>query len=355
MSTGISLTQHQRPQSTLNFSAFEEVTPQGAPHARQPIAPGALLFDSGKQKDIHFDTPSNTSQNSLAGSTAQDSATNLLSLLGTLLLAMLNRLLMRPPAAEQSDPSEQAPQRHAVNHNNRGLGTALADNSGPAATPTTSRPGPSADTPTSTQSGAVTVLDHTIKVGPGETFDGHNQIFTASAKLGDGGQREDQLPLFELAEGATLKNLTLGDNEADGIHILAANDKPVTIENLHATNVGEDLLTVKPEGGAEVTHVHIVNSSAAHANDKIFQLNANADLRIDGFTADDFGTFVRTNGGQQFDKMNLDLDNIQARHGKYSFVKSDSENLNLHTHDIRLTDVQHPYDKTRASTHHTGQ
>ncbi|WP_122377768.1 pectate lyase, partial [Pseudomonas cannabina] len=202
-------------------------------------------------------------------------------------------------------------------------------------------------------SGDTVVVNQTIKVGAGETFDGQGKTFTASNALGDGGQGESQKPLFELAEGATLKNVNLGQNEADGIHVKAATDAKVTIDNLHAENVGEDLITVKGEGGAKLTNLDIKNSSAQGADDKIIQLNADTHLNVDGFKATDFGTMVRTNGGKQFNDMSIELNGIDANHGKFALVKSDSEDLKLATGDIAMTDVKHAYDKTKASTQHT--
>ncbi|KPW21051.1 HrpWPma [Pseudomonas cannabina pv. alisalensis] len=202
-------------------------------------------------------------------------------------------------------------------------------------------------------SGDTVVVNQTIKVGAGETFDGQGKTFTASNALGDGGQGESQKPLFELAEGATLKNVNLGQNEADGIHVKAATDAKVTIDNLHAENVGEDLITVKGEGGAKVTNLDIKNSSAQGADDKIIQLNADTHLNVDGFKATDFGTMVRTNGGKQFNDMSIELNGIDASHGKFALVKSDSEDLKLATGDIAMTDVKHAYDKTKLSTQHT--
>lgn len=58
--------------------------------------------------------------------------------------------------------------------------------------------------------------------------------------------------------------------------------------------------------------------------------------------AKDFGTFVRTNGGQQ-GNWDLNLSHISAEDGKFSFVKSDSEGLNVNTSDISLGDVENHY------------
>ncbi|MCA6962741.1 pectate lyase [Pectobacterium odoriferum] len=186
-------------------------------------------------------------------------------------------------------------------------------------------------------SGDATVVNDTIKVGPGEVFDGGGKTFTAGSKLGDGGQAEGQKPVFELAPGATLKNVVFGDNAADGVHVRG----DAKIDNVHWTNVGEDALTVKSNTG-KPANVEITNSSAQGASDKIFQLNADANLTIDNFKAKDFGTFVRTNGGQQ-GNWNLNLSNIDAENGKFSFVKSDSEGLNVKGSNINLTNVNNHY------------
>ncbi|MFJ2536411.1 MULTISPECIES: pectate lyase [unclassified Pseudomonas] len=201
-----------------------------------------------------------------------------------------------------------------------------------------------------TASSNPTVVNSTIKVGPGEVFDGGGKTFTAGAALGDGGQGESQKPLFELAEGATLKNVVIGDNGADGVHVKSAGEQAVNVDNVHWTNVGEDALTVK-DGGAKVTNLNITNSSAQGAADKIFQLNADANVNVDNFKAKDFGTFMRTNGGQQ-GNWNLNLSNVSAENGKFSFVKSDSEGLNLTTHNIDLNNVQNAYSKLPESTRH---
>ncbi|MEQ9769252.1 pectate lyase [Pectobacterium jejuense] len=228
----------------------------------------------------------------------------------------------------------------------------VGGNGGGAAAPLTAAPtgvgGGSAASPTTSTAGAgpvafpkasgdATVVNDTIKVGPGEVFDGGGKTFTAGSKLGDGGQAEGQKPVFELAPGATLKNVVFGDNAADGVHVRG----DAKIDNVHWTNVGEDALTVKSNNG-KPANVEITNSSAQGASDKIFQLNADANLTIDNFKAKDFGTFVRTNGGQQ-GNWNLNLSNIDAENGKFSFVKSDSEGLNVKGSNINLTNVNNHY------------
>lgn len=183
-----------------------------------------------------------------------------------------------------------------------------------------------------------TVLNNTIIVKAGQEFDGKGQTFTAGPALGDGGQSESQKPLFKLEDGASLKNVIIGNNGADGIHLYG----DAKIDNVHFTDVGEDAITVKPNSDGKKSNVEITNSSFANATDKILQLNADTSLTVDNVKAKDFGTFLRTNGGQQGD-WDLNLNNISAQNGKYSFVKSDSEGLNVNASNISLDNVNNHY------------
>ncbi|MGM3173133.1 pectate lyase [Dickeya lacustris] len=189
------------------------------------------------------------------------------------------------------------------------------------------------------------VVNTPIKVGPGEVFDGKGKTYVAGPGLGDGSQKEGQKPLFEVANGGSVKNVILGNNAADGIHLHG----DAKIDNVHWTNVGEDALTVKSNTGGKPANVTITNSSAQGASDKVFQLNADANFTVDNFKVKDFGTFVRTNGGQQ-GNWNLNLSNIDAQNGKFSFVKSDSEGLNVNVKNANLDNVNNHY-KVPKSTH----
>ena len=195
-----------------------------------------------------------------------------------------------------------------------------------------------------------TVVDETIVVKKGQVFDGEGKTYTASSKLGDGGQSENQRPLFILEEGATLKNVVIGDNGADGVHV---HGDETAVDNVHWTNVGEDALTVKPNKDGKVTNLLVTNSSAQGANDKIFQLNADANITIDNFKAKDFGSFLRTNGGQQGD-WNINLKNITAEDGKYKFVNSDAEGVKVSADNIRLNNVAEHFRLSKSSTLNLG-
>ncbi|KPX13447.1 Type III helper protein HrpW1 [Pseudomonas syringae pv. delphinii] len=413
MSIGIT----PRPQQTttpLDFSALSGKSPQpntfGEQNTQQAIDPSALLFGSDTQKDVNFGTPDSTVQNPQDASKPNDSQSNIAKLISALIMSLLQMLTN---SNKKQDTNQEQPDSQAPFQNNGGLGTPSADSGGggtpdatgggggggdtPSATgggggggdtPTATGGGSGGGTPTATgggeggvtpqitpqlanpgrtsgtgsvsdtagsteQAGKINVVRDTIKVGAGEVFDGHGATYTADKSMGNGDQSENQKSMFELAEGATLKNVNLGENEVDGIHVKAKNAQEVTIDNVHAQNVGEDMITVKGEGGAAVTNLNIKNSSAKGADDKVVQLNANTHLKIDGFKADEFGTLVRPNGKTNFSDMSIELNDVEANHGKFALVKSDSENLKLTTSNIAMTDVKHAYDKMKASTQHT--
>ncbi|MZI94884.1 hypothetical protein F9817_17040 [Vibrio sp. CAIM 722] len=183
------------------------------------------------------------------------------------------------------------------------------------------------------------VVNDTIVVKAGETFDGKGQTFTAGSALGDGGQSESQKPIFQLEDGASLKNVVIGDNGADGVHVYG----DAKIDNVHWTNVGEDALTIKPSENGKTHNVEITNSSAQHAHDKIFQMNDNANIKIDNFTADDFGNFLISNNHQQ-GKWNIDLSNMSLKNGNYSVVNSfNKEGTTVNLDNISMDNVKRTY------------
>ena len=121
------------------------------------------------------------------------------------------------------------------------------------------------------------------------TFDGGLKRFVGSGALGTDSQDEDQDPLFELADGATLKNVILGDPAADGVHCKGS----CTLTNVWWENVGEDAATFK--GGTSA--VYTVNGGGAKgADDKVFQHNGGGTLTIKNFQVSDYGKLYRSCG-----------------------------------------------------------
>ncbi|GAA2695104.1 pectate lyase [Actinoplanes palleronii] len=121
------------------------------------------------------------------------------------------------------------------------------------------------------------------------SFDGGNVRYSGSGALGTASQDEDQGPLFELADGATLSNVILGDPAADGVHCKGS----CTLTNVWWENVGEDAATFK--GGTSA--VYTVNGGGAKgADDKVFQHNGGGTLTIKNFQVSDYGKLYRSCG-----------------------------------------------------------
>ncbi|MFI9148878.1 pectate lyase [Streptomyces sp. NPDC053367] len=139
--------------------------------------------------------------------------------------------------------------------------------------------------PTATGKKAVT---GTIKVSG--SYDGKYQRFYGSGALGGDGQDEDQDPVFQLEDGAVLKNVILGAPAADGIHCLGS----CTLQNVWWEDVGEDAATFKGKSASAVYTVY--GGGARHADDKVFQFNGAGKLVVTKFQVSDFGKLVRTCG-----------------------------------------------------------
>jgi pectate lyase len=132
-------------------------------------------------------------------------------------------------------------------------------------------------------------LTGTIVVPAGQTYDGGGQRF----QLSNGGQAEGQAPLFELQEGATLRNVVIGNLAADGVHCLGS----CTVFNTWWEDVGEDAATAL---GAPGTTMRVDCGGSFLGTDKTFQHNGQGTLYISRFVADNWqskgGKFYRSCG-----------------------------------------------------------
>jgi hypothetical protein len=122
------------------------------------------------------------------------------------------------------------------------------------------------------------------------TYDGMMKRYVGSGALGSSNQDEGQDPLFNLASGATLKNVIIGSPAADGIHC----DGTCTLENVWWEDVGEDAATLKGSSDSQV--MTITCGGAKHAADKVFQHNGPGTMRIEHFQVEDFGKLYRSCG-----------------------------------------------------------
>ncbi|MFJ3668676.1 pectate lyase [Streptomyces sp. NPDC090106] len=139
--------------------------------------------------------------------------------------------------------------------------------------------------PTATGSKAVS---STIKVSG--TLDGKNVKYYGSGDLGSDSQDEDQGPIFELADGATLKNVVIGTPAADGVHCKGS----CTLQNVWWLDVGEDAASFKGTSSSAVYTVY--GGGAKNASDKVLQFNGAGKLVVTKFQVENFGKLVRSCG-----------------------------------------------------------
>jgi hypothetical protein len=164
--------------------------------------------------------------------------------------------------------------------------------------------------------GTARTITQTIFVPPGQVYDGLGETLTASG-MGDGSQDEGQRPIFLLAPGASVKNVTITAPGVEGIHMMGDN----VVENVVWLDVGEDAASVRSYfPGGEIL---ISGGSARSSTDKTFQFNVPCDVTIQNFTATDIGKLVRQNGGTTF-PLTITLDNVTANDVRDVLVLSDS-------------------------------
>lgn len=177
----------------------------------------------------------------------------------------------------------------------------------------TSTPPPSSGSPPSctipSAQGSQSVSS-TIQVSG--TLDGGMKRYVGSGSLGTSSQSESQGPLFNLANGATLKNVIIGAPAADGVHC----NGTCTLQNVYWEDVGEDAATQK--GTSSSSQVMTINGGVARsASDKIFQHNGQGKMVIQNFCAQTFGKLYRSCGNcsKQF-KRDVVIDNVVVSSGK---------------------------------------
>jgi hypothetical protein len=130
--------------------------------------------------------------------------------------------------------------------------------------------------------GDVTV-SATIKVSG--TLDGGMKRYCC---IGSGSQGESQPAMFDLADGATLKNVIIGSPAGDGVHC----EGRCTIQNVWWEDVGEDAATFKGTSGDS----YVIGGGARSASDKVFQHNGSGTVHISNFYAKTIGKLYRACG-----------------------------------------------------------
>ncbi|WNB85181.1 pectate lyase [Cellulomonas sp. ATA003] len=212
--------------------------------------------------------------------------------------------------------------------------------SAPAPAPATSGPGTWAPWPTATASRKVSA---TIEVTG--TFDGN---LTEYYGLSSGDQTEGQPPMFELADGARIKNVILGVGAGDGIHCRGT----CTVENVWWLDVGEDAATFK--GTSATQTMTVVGGGARKASDKVFQHNGPGTFMIRDFQVEGFGKLYRSCGNcsKQYARTVV-VDDVRVQAPGKSVVGINS-NLGDRATLTRLTVVGDPYRKISVCDEYRG-
>jgi hypothetical protein len=176
--------------------------------------------------------------------------------------------------------------------------------------------------------GEEIIVRETIRV-TGGTFDGACRRYTAGPELGDGGQDEGQDPVFRVENGASLTNVVIGTNGADGIHVYNG----ATIDNVLWMDVGEDALTIKSSGTAVVRNIEGYQS-----DDKFFQINAASTLIVSNCIIMDAGKALRQNGGSTF-PINVSFDRCDLNNLDEGVFRTDSSSSSASLTNSRLHDA----------------
>lgn len=150
-------------------------------------------------------------------------------------------------------------------------------------------------------------VNATIDVPAGTTWDGVAKYGKWVCLVGSpsnmkGTQSESQIPMFKLNNGATLKNVVIGDGAlgsgtnlaaggADGVHCHGV----CNITNVYWADVGEDAATLLKLSGV-TSKLTISGGAAFKAADKVFQHNGDGTLVISDFYADNVGKLYRSCG-----------------------------------------------------------
>ncbi|KAG8975450.1 hypothetical protein FRC05_005780, partial [Tulasnella sp. 425] len=125
------------------------------------------------------------------------------------------------------------------------------------------------------------------------SFDGGMKRYDRKGSSGEcQGQTEtgEADAVFILESGATIQNVIIGADQAEGIHCRG----PCTVKNVWWADVCEDAITIKQTGSGDVSY--IIGGGAFHAEDKIVQHNGAGTVNIKNFYANDFGKLYRSCG-----------------------------------------------------------
>ncbi|ROW02494.1 hypothetical protein VMCG_06048 [Cytospora schulzeri] len=160
------------------------------------------------------------------------------------------------------------------------LKTSTKTSSGSGTTPTGVTTALPASTGATSTSAAITVTGSYD--GGMKYFDRYPKVCEEQTETGEADA------MFILKDGATLSNVIIGPNQAEGVHCQGT----CTLNNVWWSDVCEDALTLKQDSGTS----YVNGGGAFKASDKIIQFNGFGTVQVKNFYANDYGKVVRSCG-----------------------------------------------------------
>ncbi|KAI0150543.1 pectate lyase [Xylariaceae sp. FL1272] len=121
------------------------------------------------------------------------------------------------------------------------------------------------------------------------SFDGGMKLYDRSpAVCEEQTETGEDDAMFILEDGATLSNVIIGPNQAEGVHCRGT----CTLNNVWWSDVCEDALTLEQDSGTS----YVNGGGAFAAEDKIIQFNGFGTVQVKNFYANDYGKVVRSCG-----------------------------------------------------------
>ncbi|EME89711.1 polysaccharide lyase family 3 protein, partial [Pseudocercospora fijiensis CIRAD86] len=160
-------------------------------------------------------------------------------------------------------------------------------------------------------SSGSSALDAVQTIAAGQSFDGGMVMYDRGVECTGQAEGGSSDAVFYLEAGASISNVIIGPNQAEGIHCFGE----CTLSNVWWSAVCEDAFTIKEQDAGATTT--ITGGGAFGAEDKVLQHNGGGTLSVSGFTVETFGKLYRSCGNcdEMFER-HVILDDITATDGK---------------------------------------
>ncbi|KAF2682918.1 polysaccharide lyase family 3 protein [Lentithecium fluviatile CBS 122367] len=150
-----------------------------------------------------------------------------------------------------------------------------------------------------------------IEIAAGAVYDGgwykYDRGSGACNEQAEGGDAD---AVFLLNTGATLRNVIIGKNQAEGVHCKGH----CTLEFVWFEDVCEDAISIKEDTAGKESW--IIGGGAYHASDKVVQHNGCGTVNIINYYVEDFGKLYRSCGNcSKQCKRNVYVEGVTAKNG----------------------------------------